>query len=453
LRRPKVTDSICTVNVAVIGTGHVGLVTCVAVASLGHRVVGTDADREKVAGLTRGKVPFREPDLDRQLQSEVRDGRLQFVPDTGAAVPGSEVVFICVGTPPKADGEANLVAVEKAAREVARHASDGVVVAEKSTVPTGTAERLRLTISRERPQLKFDVASNPEFLREGTALRDWLEPTRILVGAESVRAFDVMRRLYKPLTRRGYPLIEVDIRTAELAKHACNAFLALKISFANALARVCEGCGADVMEIAEVMGADPRIGREFLNPGIGYGGYCFPKDIPAFARLAERVGYDFRLLAEITKINEEALDAAVRRVEEALWNLEDKRIGLLGLAYKAGTDDVRLSPALSLARRLLASGARVVGYDPVASANAKAELPELELAADPYEAASEAHCLVVCTEWKEFASLQLDRLRALMAYPVVVDGRNIFDSASMREAGFAYYPTGRPPAVPAQPWR
>lgn len=253
-----------------------------------------------------------------------------------------------------------------------------------------------------------------------------------------------MRRLYEPLTRRGHPIIETDIRTAELAKHACNAFLALKISFVNGVARICERAGADVTAVADVMGSDPRIGRRFLNAGLGYGGYCFPKDLVAFERLSAGLGYDFPLLREVARLNEEAVDSAFAKVKEAVWNLEGKRVTLLGLAFKPGTDDVRFSPALELARRLIERGASVVGHDPRAESNAKVALPALETATDPYSAAAESHCLVVCTEWDEFRDLDLERLRAIMAYPVVVDARNLFDTETMSAAGFTYYPTGRP---------
>lgn len=435
-------------RIGVVGLGHVGLVTAACLAEIGHHVVGTDADRGRAERIRRGQAPFFEAGLEELLAAGLGSARLAIADDVGGAVGGAEVVFICVGTPPRADGEANLVAVERVAREAAARLADGVVVVEKSTVPAGTAERLRLTLERERPGLRFDVASNPEFLREGQAVRDFLQPDRILVGAETARAFEVLRRVYHPLLARGHRLIEVDIRTAELAKHACNAFLALKVSFANALARICELSGADVAGVVEVMGSDPRIGRAFLDAGLGYGGYCFPKDLAAFERLAERFGYRFPLLSEAARINEEAVAATAAKVREALWNLEDKRVALLGLAYKPGTDDVRFSPALALARVLLAEGARVVGHDPRAEDNARAEVPELEIASEPYEAAAGAHCLVVGTDWEEFRGLDLARLRSAMAYPIVVDGRNLFDPEAMARAGFTYYPTGRPPVLP-----
>jgi UDPglucose 6-dehydrogenase len=435
-------------KVAVIGTGHVGLITCVTAAELGHHVTGVDSDTEKISQLQQGNSPFYEPGLDELLTRHMASGRLKFTAESGEALPEREVVFICVGTPPLANGEANMFAVEMAARDVASHATRGVVVVEKSTVPAGTAERVKITLSRVRPELQFNIASNPEFLREGRAIGDSLRPDRILVGAERRRAFDALRRLYRPLLRQGVPLIETDIATAELAKLACNAFLAMKISFANALAMVCEPAGADVVAATEVMALDPRIGKEFLGAGLGYGGYCFPKDLVAFDRLAGRLGYDFRLLAEVAHINEQAVEATAEKVREALWNLQEKRVALLGLAFKAGTDDTRFSPALNLARSLLAQGARIVGYDPRASANAKAEVPELEVAQDPYEAAWGAHCLVVCTDEKEFRSLDLGTLKEIMFYPIVVDGRNLFDPHRMGEAGFVYYPTGRPAVTP-----
>lgn len=435
-------------KVAIIGTGHVGLVACVTVAELGHEVTGMDSDVDKISLLSAGTSPFYEPGLDELLGRHLASRRLRFTTEPREALPERDVVFICVGTPPLANGEANLFAVEMAARDVASHANRGIVVVEKSTVPAGTAERVKTTLSRARPDLQFDIASNPEFLREGRAIQDSLQPDRILVGAERRRAFDALRRLYRPLLREGVPLIETDIATAELAKLACNAFLAMKISFANALAAICELAGADVVAATEVMGSDPRIGRGFLDAGLGYGGYCFPKDLVAFDRLAGRLGYDFPLLAEVARINEQAVEATAEKVREALWNLQEKRVALLGLAFKEGTDDTRFSPALNLARALLAQGARIVGYDPRASANAKAEIPELEVAQDPYEAAWGAHCLVVCTDEKEFRSLDLGTLKEIMFYPIIVDGRNLFDPHSLGAAGFTYYPTGRPAVTP-----
>jgi UDPglucose 6-dehydrogenase len=418
-------------------------------ASLGHDVIGVDTDDEKIAQLAAGVMPFFEPGLDELVASTTAAGKLHFTTQISEAVADADVAFICVGTPPKATGEANLAAVEQAARDVARHATKRTVIVEKSTVPAGTAGRLRRTIERERKDLALDVASNPEFLREGKGVEDSLAPTRILLGAESDHAFEVLCKVYQPLIDKGCRVIQTDIATAELSKHACNAFLAMKISYANAIARMCELAGADVADVVEVMGSDPRIGKDFLGVGLGYGGYCFPKDLQAFERLAASLGYDFPLLNEIAKINEEAVLAAVKKVEETLWNLDGKRVALLGLAFKPGTDDTRLAPALGVARALLERGADVVGYDPQAGANAKNDVPELEIAEDPYEAIAGAHCLVVCTEWPDIEALDLARIHNEMAYPVIVDGRNVFDAKQMAALGFTYIPTGRPPVVPS----
>lgn len=431
-------------KIGVIGTGHVGLVTCASLAKVGHEVTGYDLDERKVERLKDGKAPFYEPGLEEML-GELLGSGLTFSSSSEDAVAAADVVFICVGTPPRATGEANLVAVEQAAIDVARKSAKRAVVVEKSTVPAGTAQRLRRMLEQVRPSSlpKLEIASNPEFLREGKAIEDSMEPERILVGADSDWAFEQMRGVYSYWTDRGVPLIETNIATAELAKHACNAFLSLKISFANALARMCERAGADVVDVADVMGSDSRIGRAFLNAGLGYGGYCFPKDIQAFERLSSELGYDFSILREVERINEEALDAAVDKVVDALWNLEDKRIALLGLAFKPDTDDIRFSPALGLARRLLDRGADVVAYDPVVGDEALAEVAGLRLAPDLYTAAEGADCVVVCTEWQEFTGVDLPKLKEVLARPIIVDGRNVFDPQTVAAAGFAYYPMGR----------
>ena len=434
-------------RIAVIGTGRVGLVSCVAFATLGQEVVGLDVDGEKITLLRRGAPPFFEPGLEDALVREMAEGRLSFTVDPAEALREAEVVFICVGTPARADGEANLVAVELAVGDIARHAMDGAVVVEKSTVPAGTADKVRQTLLREGDGRQVHVASNPEFLREGLALHDALEPDRIVIGVESEQGLEVLERLYEPLLRDGVRLIVTDIPTAELAKHASNAFLALKISYANALARLCERTGADVTAVADVMGADPRIGRSFLNAGLGYGGYCLPKDVAALERLAARHGYAFNLLSEIQRVNAEAVDAVASRIEEALWNLEGKRIALLGLAFKPDTDDVRASPPLALARRLLEAGGEVVGYDPQAADEARDEVPGLRIADSVDAAVTGAHCMVLATEWDEFRHLDLAAVKRVMAHPVVVDGRNLFDPAEMAAAGFWYYPIGRPSLV------
>jgi UDPglucose 6-dehydrogenase len=435
-------------RITVVGTGHVGLPTAAALAHLGHEVRATDADPEKLATLSAGSMPFFEAGLKELVAEGTASGRLVFDPDLRSALDASRVAFVCVGTPAKESGEANLTAFERAAADIAEAASGPLVVVQKSTVPAGTGERLGETMSRVRPDLRFDVASNPEFLREGSAVADSLHPDRILVGAASEAALEAMREVYAPLIEGGSQWIETDLRTAELAKHASNAFLALKVSFANALARLSEAAGADVVAIAEIMGADPRIGRAHLSPGLGYGGYCFPKDVQAFRALSTRLGYDFPLLDEIARINDEALDAAFAKVEEAVWNLEGKRVAVLGLSFKPGTDDTRLSPAMALVHRLVEAGAQVAGYDPKAGANAKAEAPGMEVCGDPYAALEGAHAAVVATGWDELRDLDPERMRTTMAFPIVIDGPNLLDGERLRAAGFTYVGTGRPPLRP-----
>lgn len=431
-------------KVAVVGIGHVGLPTAAALASVGHEVVGYDDDAAKIELLLQGSSPFFEPGLEELMQSEIKAGRLSFTHEPGKAIPGADIAFICVGTPGRADGEANLVAVESAATTVGEHASGEMVVVGKSTVPVQTSDRIKMILQRTSTH-PFHVVSSPEFLREGKAVEDSLSPERILVGAEDDHAHRVMRDLYSPLITEKVQYFATDLRTAELAKHACNAFLALKISYANALARICEASGADVVAIADIMGADSRIGREFLNAGLGYGGYCFPKDVAAFGAQARKLGYDFGLLDEVRKINDEAVDAVFRSTQDALWNLEGKRILLLGLAFKQGTDDVRESPSLNLARKLQSAGAGVVGHDPKANETAANELEGLEVTDDLYGAAEGANCVVIATDWPEFASLDLARLKGVMTHPIIVDGRNLLDPDSVSGAGFTYIPVGRPP--------
>lgn len=435
-------------RVGVVGTGHVGLPTAAVLARCGHEVWATDSDREKLEILRAGGEAFFEPRLADVVRESVEARRLFFTPEIADVLSEASAVFLCVGTPPKASGEANLALIERATVQIARHASGPLLVVEKSTVPAGSAERIRQTLSRRRPDIRFDVVSNPEFLRAGTAVQDSLNPDRILVGGDSAQALATMRDLYRPLIESGVRWIETDVRTAELAKHACNAFLALKVSFANALARLSEATDADVTLVAEVMGADPRIGPAHLSAGLGYGGYCFPKDLQAFDWLAGNLGYEFPLLREVARINEEAVDAVFQKVKEALWNVEGKRVALLGLSFKPGTDDVRFSPALTLARMLLEAGAEVVGYDPQAGANAKAEVPGLEVVGDAYTALDGAHCAVMATEWPELVTLDLARARELMEFPVIVDGRNVFDPEIMRAEGFTYLPAGRPAVRP-----
>jgi UDPglucose 6-dehydrogenase len=433
-------------RISVVGTGHVGLTTAACLAHIGHDVLGVDDDAEKAAAIARGEVPFHEPGLSELVREALDAGRLRMSNDPREAAPHGEVVFICVGTPTKDSGEANLVQVERVARMVADTLDGYTVIAEKSTVPVETGQWIRRTIEREaRPGAEFDVASNPEFLREGRAVHDTLQPDRVVVGSDSPRAVERLREVYRPIVDGvGCPFVVTDLATAELIKHASNAFLATKISFINSVADICERTGADVETVAAAMGLDERIGASFLRAGIGFGGECLPKDVRAFRYKADQLGVDFGLLAAVEQVNEARIDAFVEKVRGVVWNLDDKRVALWGLAFKPDTDDLRHSPALDVARRLVDGGAHVTAYDPVAMPAAKTLLSGVEFAADPYDAARDADCLAVCTEWSVFATADLERLRDEMAHPVVVDGRNLMDPATMARAGFTYASMGRP---------
>ena len=432
-------------KVGVVGTGHVGLPTAAALAHIGHEVVAMDSDPDKLALLAAGEMPFYEPGLQELVRNNVEAGRLDFSSSAQRLMEGAEVVFICVGTPTReSTGEANLLAIERAAGSITEHAGGSFVLVQKSTVPAGTGHRLVDVLQRYRANASFSVVANPEFLREGCAVEDSLRPARILAGSDSPEALETVRQLYLPLIEAGALWIPTDIQTAELAKHASNAFLATKISFANALAEICERAGADVVAVADAMGADPRIGRAFLNAGLGYGGFCFPKDLAAFDALSTRLGYSFDLLREVRRINDEAVVSVFKKIEHEMWNLEEKRIALLGLSFKPNTSDTRFSPSLVLAQRLLDAGAEVVGYDPQAGDAASRRVPQLTIAADPYEALEGAHCAVIATDWDEFASLDLAKAAEVMRFKVIVDARNLLDPDQAEAAGFTYLPTGRP---------
>jgi UDPglucose 6-dehydrogenase len=435
-------------RVTVIGAGHVGLVTAACLAHVGHDVVVDDDDASKLDLIRDGRSWFFEPGLQELLGEVVRAGRLRIAVDKAEAVGHGSVIFICVGTPSRGDGSPNLAFVEAVAREVARNLPPGEfrLVCEKSTVPVQTGERVAQVIAREaRAEADWEVASNPEFLREGSAVVDTLDPDRVVVGTTSQRAEAALRELYGPiLERSGAPFLATDRATAELIKHASNAFLATKISFINSVARVCERSGADIELVARGMGLDPRIGVHFLKAGAGYGGSCFPKDVAAFAHRSRELGVDFGILNEVAKINHEARRAVVDKVRDALWHLDGKRIGMLGLSFKPNTDDLREAPSIDVIRDLLADGAQVVAYDPVAGEQAARTVPGLELAGKAVEVADGAHALVLMTEWAEFGDLDPDDLRARMAYPILVDARNALDAGAFVAAGFTVAGVGRP---------
>ena len=449
-------------RIAVVGSGYVGLVAGACFADLGHEVIVVDNDQEKLAALKRGDVPIHENFLPELLHRH-RGSRLHFSDDLEGAVRASAAIFIAVGTPPTEHGEADLSYVESVARGIAGAIDSYKIVVEKSTVPVYTSDWVRKIILRNGVENgEFDVASNPEFLREGTAVTDFLYPDRIVIGADTERCTSVLREIYAPLVEGTYylrpdaiprpdraqippPLIATSAKSAELIKHASNAFLAMKISFINAVASICESVGANVQQVCQGIGSDSRIGTRFLSPGIGYGGSCFPKDLMAFRSVARECGYDFRLLDEVIRINEEQRQRFIRKVRSALWTLRGKKLGVLGLAFKGGTDDIRESPAILLIKSLLQEGCSICAYDPAAHERAREVLnSNIELADSAYDAARDADALLILTEWEEFAALDLDRLRAALKYPIVIDGRNLYDPARMAANGFTYYSVGRP---------
>ena len=428
-------------RISVIGSGHVGLVTGACLAELGNYVILVDADAQKITDLARGVMPFYEPGLDELVRRNKERDRLAFTTSIEDGVKNSEIIFVCVGTPQKANGEADLSYVEAVSREIARAMDDYRAVVEKSTVPVRTGGWIKRTIKLNSSQaIDFDVISNPEFLREGSAVKDFLQPDRVVIGVETERAASIMRQLYEPL---GAPILVTNIETAELIKHASNSFLALKISYINAIANICELVGADVVKVAEGMGYDKRISPAFLNAGIGYGGPCFPKDVAAFIKIAEEAGYDFELLKAVQRANDLQRRHIVKKTRKAVWNLSNKTIGILGLSFKPNTDDVREAPSIDIIRELQQEGASIKAYDPKAIHNIREILPDVEYCDDPYQVAQDSDALLLLTEWDEFRDLDMARIKNLMGQPIIIDGRNIFAPARMKELGFTYYGVGR----------
>jgi UDPglucose 6-dehydrogenase len=457
-----------SLSITVVGSGYVGLVASACFAEIGHRVTCVDNDEAKVANLRSGGVPIHEEYLS-ELLDRHRGQRIEFTTDLGKAASEAELIFIAVGTPQGKTGNADLSYVDAVASEIARSIREYKVIVEKSTVPVYTNEWIHRVIARNgvSPEM-FDVASNPEFLREGTAVADFLHGDRVVIGADSERALGLLRKVYAPLTSGEYyksatpipgprsaysplPILETSTKAAELIKHASNAYLAMKISFINVVANVCEAVGTDVEQVARGMGMDSRIGPRFLSAGIGYGGSCFPKDVAAFRYVAEQIGVDFSLLGEVEKINQDQRERFFQKIRSALWTFRAKRIAVLGLAFKGGTDDIRESPALEIIKQLLHEGCRVVAYDPAAMERTAEVLPASEsmrYVSDPYEAAQDADALVLLTDWDEFRQLNLERLRYTLRYPIIVDGRNLYDPPVMAEHGFTYLSVGRSSAAP-----
>jgi len=443
----------------VIGTGHVGLVVGTCLAEIGHKVVCQDVNERKIGILKEGEIPIYEPYLKNLVRENAKEGRLNFTIDTGVAITQSDVIFICVGTSPLENGETDLSAVEKVSRQIAKFATTYKLVVEKSTVPVQTGEQIKRTLDKynTHSHMEFDVASNPEFLREGSAIQDFLHPDRIVVGVENSRAEKILREIYLPITNQSFdcpihincprsqtvPLLVCDIKSAELIKHASNSFLATKISFINAVADICERAGADVTKVADGMGLDPRIGRSFLNAGIGFGGFCFPKDLQAFVKFAQKLGCEFSLLKEVEKINENRIDVILNKIKQELWVIKQKTIGILGLSFKPNTDDIRFAPSVKIIHELQKEGANIKAYDPKAMDKVKEVIPDMTYCNGPYEVATDSDALVIVTEYEEFKSLDFLKIKSLMRHPLIIDGRNLCDKEKLIQFGFKYYGIGR----------
>jgi UDPglucose 6-dehydrogenase len=428
-------------KLTIIGTGYVGLVTGACFAEVGHHVICVDNNQDKVKLLQAGGIPIFEPGLDELVKRNVAAGRLRFTASTRDGVENSDVVFIAVPTPPQPDGSVDLSFIEGVAREIAAAMTSYKIVVDKSTVPVKTGDKVAETIKRYcKAKVDFDVVSNPEFLREGFAVEDLMKPDRIVIGVRSQRPVAAMREIYTPFNA---PIIVTDINSAELIKHAANSFLALKISYINAISVICEASGANVQEVANGIGLDARIGRRFLDAGLGFGGSCFPKDLSAFIKISEQLGYDFALLKEVQRINAAQMERFIKKITDTLWVLKDKTIGVLGLAFKQNTDDVRLSPAIDLCQRLLKEGAILRVHDPKAMEKAKDVLKNVAYVDDMNAVAEGCDALVVATEWPVFKKLDLERARKSLTHPILFDGRNLFDPAEMEAMGFIYKSVGR----------
>ena len=447
-------------RICVIGCGYVGLVTGACLAEIGHEVVCTDNDGEKIRVLHQGGLPIYEPHLDDIVRDNVRSGRLHFTADLSDAVRRGEAIFICVGTPPLPDGDADLSAIDNVARLIATESRSAKLVVEKSTVPIQTGQHVQraLSIYGRKSGFQFTVASNPEFLREGTAVLDFLHPDRIVVGADDAQSEAKLRDIYRPITEQSFrcrvhpsgcsaharpQLLVTSINSAELIKHACNSFLAVKISYANLISDMCEKMGADIEEVTQALGLDPRIGKHFLSPGLGFGGFCLPKDIQAFIHLGERAGIDVSMLKAAEDINKERIDNFCQKLRSLLWVLKDKHVGVLGLAFKPHTDDIRFAPAITLIQRLLAEGVQVRAFDPQAMKKAASILPSVKFCAKAEDVAEGAEALIIATEWPEFKQLDWAGIRDRMLRPLVMDGRNLLNPATMSALGFEYTSAGR----------
>lgn len=446
------------IKISIIGTGYVGLVTGTCLAEIGHKVICQDNDKKKINILKNHEIPIFEPHLKKLVINNVKKGRLVFTDDPIFATRQSEIIFICVGTPPLKDGEADLSAVEKVSHLIAENSSSYKLIVEKSTVPVQTGMWIDKTINLyNKNNIEFDIASNPEFLREGSAVEDFLHPDRIVIGVQKKRAEKFLKKLYHPIIEQSFsypihknckysekiPFVVTDINSAELIKHASNSFLATKVSFINAISDICEKTGADVTKVAYGIGLDSRIGKKFLNAGIGFGGFCFPKDLQAFIRISEKLGYEFSLLKEVEKINENRIKVLINKIKDHLWIIKDKTIGILGLSFKPNTDDIRYAPSIKIINELKREGALIRAYDPKAINKVKEIIPDIIYCNNSYDVAKNSDALIVVTEWNEFKNLDILKIKSLMKRPLIFDGRNMWDKEKMINEGFEYIGIGR----------
>ncbi len=431
-------------HIGIIGTGYVGLVTGACFAEFGAFVTCIDKDYKKIRSLKKGVTPFFEPGLKEFIQKNIKEGRLTFSTDITDAVRSSLVIFIAVGTPPRGDGSADLKYVEEVAKEMSSNLDGYRVIVTKSTVPVGTGNRIRKIISKHmKEQVDFDIVSNPEFLREGSAIEDFMRPNRVVIGASSTRAISIMKDLYKPLYLIETPFVITNIETAELIKYASNSFLATKITFINEIANLCEKVGADVHMVAKGMGLDQRIGPKFLHPGPGYGGSCLPKDTKALLKMAEENNVNLGIVDATIRANERQWESMIKKIKDALGSLKSKTIAVLGLSFKPNTDDIRDAPSINIIKRLLKEDAKIRVYDPVSMRSANRILPDITYSKDPYDAAKGANALVIVTEWNQFRNLELDRLQRLLKEPYFFDLRNIYEPQKLKDKGFHYHCVGR----------
>ena len=431
-------------HIGIIGMGYVGLVTAACFAEFGVFVTCIDKDKKRIRSLRDGVIPFFEPGLEEFVQRNIKQGRLTFSTDIAEAVRSSLVIFIAVGTPPRGDGTADLKYVEEVAKEIASNLNGYRVIVTKSTVPVGTGDRIRKIVSKHRKeQVDFDIVSNPEFLREGSAIEDFMRPNRVVIGASSTQAVSIMKDLYKPLYLIETPFVITNIESAELIKYASNSFLAMKISFINEIANLCEKVGADVHMVAKGMGLDQRINPKFLHPGPGYGGSCLPKDTLALLKMAEEHGVDLGIIDATIRANERQQDSMTKKIKDAMGTIKGKTIAILGLSFKPNTDDVREAPSLNIIKQLLKEKAKIRAYDPVSMKSTQSILPDITYCKDPYDAVKDANAIVIVTEWNQFRSLELDKLKRLLKEPYFFDLRNIYDPQKLKDKGFKYYCVGR----------